>query len=165
VTRARRIALFGAAIPAVMGGALAAARLRAEPMLLRNVTPSMPLGLYRRTDDPVTVGAVVAVRQPVPARAYLRSLGFPSGAVLLKRVVVAGRHVVCASGDWVQADGLDLVRLDRDRLGQALPRWDGCRRLASDELFLKGDDARSFDSRYFGPVSRSDVVGVYERVP
>lgn len=160
-----RIALLGAAVPVIAAGALVAARLHAEPVVLQNVTPSMPLGLYRRTDHPVTVGAVVAVRQPSVARAYLRSLGFPTDAMLLKRIVVDGGHLICASGDRVRAGRLDLVRLDQDRLGQALPRWKGCRRLGSDELFLQGDNARSFDSRYFGPIRRSDVVGVYERLP
>ena len=41
-----------------------------------------------------------------------------------------------------------------------LPRWQGCRRLGADELFLIAtDSAASFDSRYFGPVTRDRVIG------
>jgi type IV secretory pathway protease TraF len=41
-----------------------------------------------------------------------------------------------------------------------LPHWDGCRTLQADELFLlMAAVPDSFDSRYFGPVSLSAVIG------
>ena len=105
---------------------------------------------------------MVAIRQPAAARAYLRSLGFPAEAMLLKRVV-ATSGTVCAKPDSVVADGRVFARLTRDRLGAALPQWEDCRRLQG-EAFLSGDDARSFDSRYFGPVRLQSIVGVYARL-
>ncbi|MGV2480562.1 UNVERIFIED_CONTAM: S26 family signal peptidase, partial [Salmonella enterica subsp. enterica serovar Weltevreden] len=42
-----------------------------------------------------------------------------------------------------------------------LPSWQQCRRLESGELFLLSvTNPASFDSRYFGPVSASAVIGV-----
>jgi hypothetical protein len=40
-----------------------------------------------------------------------------------------------------------------------MPSWQGCRLLASGDLFLLADNQESFDSRYFGVVSASDAVG------
>ncbi|MFW2345454.1 MAG: S26 family signal peptidase [Brevundimonas mediterranea] len=45
-----------------------------------------------------------------------------------------------------------------------MPQWSDCRRLAADEVFLVGDTAGSFDSRYFGPVRTAEVIGVYREV-
>ncbi|MGU5710215.1 S26 family signal peptidase [Aeromonas caviae] len=54
-----------------------------------------------------------------------------------------------------------LTRLPADRLGRPLPSWQHCRPLAEGELFLLSvTNPASFDSRYFGPVSASAVIGV-----
>ena len=65
-----------------------------------------------------------------------------------------------AKGDFDLA-GFAVGAMER---GAALPAWRECRILAPDEVFLLGDTPGSFDSRYFGPVRRSDVVGVYREV-
>jgi len=41
-----------------------------------------------------------------------------------------------------------------------LPIWQDCRRLAADELFIP----TSFDGRYYGPIERARVVGVYRMI-
>ena len=142
--------------------ALASVHRLAAPLVLENVTRSLPTGLYHNVAGRPAPGAVVAVRQPAVARAYLRALGFPAEALLLKRVV-ATSGTVCATAHGVVADSRVFVRRKRDRLGSFLPQWEGCRRLDG-EAFLAGDDARSFDSRYFGPVRIRSIVGVYERL-
>jgi type IV secretory pathway protease TraF len=70
----------------------------------------------------------------------------------------------CVAGDGVQTPGRWAARLERDRRGAILPAWRECRVLEPDELFLLGDTPGSYDSRYFGPVRRSEVVGVYREV-
>ena len=53
------------------------------------------------------------------------------------------------------------VMLPADRLGRELPSLQLCRRLEPGELFLLSvTNPASFDSRYFGPVSASTVIGV-----
>lgn len=131
-------------------------------LALVNESPSLPRGLYLRTVgvEPVR-GTVVAVPQPVIARPYLRGVGMPEAVLLIKRIASVGGDDVCAAGGRVTTPGRVVAVRTRDRTGAALPAWRGCRRLASDELFLLGDTPSSFDSRYFGPVRRADVVGVY----
>ena len=53
-----------------------------------------------------------------------------------------------------------VTALTVDRLGRRLPVWRQCRALHVDELFLLSTtNPASFDSRYFGPVTISAVIG------
>ncbi|HEX4711107.1 S26 family signal peptidase [Phenylobacterium sp.] len=127
-----------------------------------NESPSLPRGLYLRAPGAaLEPGAVVAISQPAAARRYLAGLGMPSQVRLLKRVAAAGGDAVCAAPGRVSTPGRTLPVPARDRRGEALPAWRGCRALTADELFLLGDTPNSFDSRYFGPVNRATVQGVY----
>ncbi len=168
MTKPRRPARLRWAIslPLVVAlGAGMAARALPSPVLV-NESPSLPEGLYWRAYGADTVvGSVVAVAQPAQARSYLTGLGLPGEMLLIKRVAATGGDVVCALDGAVETPiGRYRVR-DRDSRGRALPVWGGCRLLGSDELFLVGDTATSFDSRYFGPVRRADIVGVYREGP
>ncbi|NBW09131.1 MAG: S26 family signal peptidase [Caulobacteraceae bacterium] len=163
-----RWAVLGVALTAL---ALAAAVTRAgealagEPWALVNESPSLPRGLYARAPGAAPVrGAVVAVPQPPAARAYLGALGMPAEVLLIKRVAASPGQSVCRQGAVVVAHGRTAAVLERDRYGRRLPGWGGCRRLGPNELFLLGDTPTSFDSRYFGPVDRRDIVGVYRGV-
>jgi conjugative transfer signal peptidase TraF len=135
---------------------------RAVPWLVWNASASAPVGLYRMTDAPAKRGALVLVRPPpniaalAAERAYL-----PPGVPLIKRIAaVAGDHV-CAVGSAVVLQTDTVVRrLESDASGRLLPRWTGCRRLADGEVFLlMAETPDSFDSRYFGPVPLTSVMG------
>lgn len=127
-----------------------------------NESASLPRGLYLRTPGArAERGAIVAVPAPPSARPYLSRLGAPAGARLLKRVAAVGGERVCADQDHLQTPGRRVSVPRHDRRGRTLPAWRGCRRLDPDELFLLGDTTTSFDSRYFGPVRRTEVDGVY----
>ena len=136
---------------------------RPAPALI-NESPSLPRGLYLRACLPIEPGAVVAVPQPAAVRLYLERLGMPRDVLLLKRVSAVGGDYVCAVDGMVVTPGRRARTLGRDRQGAVLPAWRECRFLARDEVFLLGDTPGSFDSRYFGPVRRSDVAGVYREV-
>lgn len=133
-------------------------------LALVNESPSLPRGLYVRTDAAIERGAVVALPQPVAVRPYLARLGMPGDVLLLKRIAAVEGDLVCAGVGNVRTPGRQVRTLDRDRQSAVLPAWRECRRLARDELFLLGDTPGSFDSRYFGPVLRGDAVGVYREV-
>lgn len=127
-----------------------------------NESPSLPKGLYLRA--PISspkVGAIVAFRPPPAAKAYLRELGMPPDGLLLKRVAAAAGDEVCASRRVVTTPTRRVDVRASDRHGRALPTWSGCKRLAPGDVFVLGDTAASFDSRYFGPVPRQALVGVF----
>jgi conjugative transfer signal peptidase TraF len=159
--RMRPLMLWVAAPVAVLAGISLAAE-RVPSLALINESPSLPLGVYMRTvtSEPAR-GDVVALTQPPSTRPYLGGLGMPSDVKLLKRVAAVGGDRVCAAAGTVTTPRREVPILARDRRGAALASWRECRVLRADELFVLGDTPGSFDSRYFGPVRRAQVDGVY----
>jgi conjugative transfer signal peptidase TraF len=153
--------LWVAAPVAVLAGISLAAE-RVPSLALINESPSLPLGVYTRTvtSEPAR-GDVVALGQPPSTRLYLRGLGMPSDVKLLKRVAAVGGDRVCSTTGTIQTPLREVPVLALDRRGATLPAWRECRVLRTDELFVLGDTPGSFDSRYFGPIRRAQVEGVY----
>lgn len=138
-----------------------------RPLLLWNRTASEPEGLYARHNAPVRVGALVAFPAPAAAFPYADGhMNYLRRVPILKSVAAVSGDHVCTDDGWLVING--QVRgpiLKTDRGGAALPRWAGCRRLRDGEVFVFSDRIpNSFDSRYFGPVSRADIVGVFRPV-
>ena len=133
------------------------------PRLLYNPSPSAPVGWYRLyTDRPIARGDLVAAYAPREARAVaIERRYLPPDIPLIKTVWAVGGERICHAEDVVSVAGRPpLVVLSHDSLGRALPSKDGCYQLLKDEVFLVSTDVQtSFDSRYFGPVLRTDVVG------
>jgi type IV secretory pathway protease TraF len=122
-----------------------------------NASASMPRGAWRITAlalDPLRPGQILAVQAPPNARA----LGcVRESQLLLKEVVAVGGERVCLKGGQIHTS--------RGAYGKAAPKtaptlaWEGCKTLPENTLFLATPHERSCDSRYFGWVSRSSVVG------
>jgi len=131
------------------------------PRLVWNASGSVPPGLYRIAPGPVGRGDLVLIRLPPNIAELADRRGYlPKSAYLIKFVSAVGGERVCRVGDRVVARGTIVVRaLRRDSRGRRMPAWHGCRRLAPGHLFVLGDDPHSFDSRYFGAVSASNIVG------
>ena len=142
------------------------------PRLTYNPSDSVAVGWYRiepfgpRTTSlprPSSVDSIVLVPLPATAAALAAQRGYlPVRVPLLKRVgAVAPQHVCIVAGQ-VRIDGVPSAAvLPADRWGRPLPSWQQCRRLEPGELFLLSvTNPASFDSRYFGPVSASAVIGV-----
>jgi conjugative transfer signal peptidase TraF len=96
-----------------------------------------------------------AVRELAAARGYLGA-----GALLIKPVAAGSGDVVCRRAGFVSINGRIAARAHHsDASGRPLPRWSGCLTLAEGQLFLLAAASDSFDSRYFGPVDRTHVLG------
>ena len=67
---------------------------------------------------------------------------------------------MCRDGERVTVNGsLAAIAKVASRKGDALPAWDGCRRLGASEVLLLGDTSDSYDGRYFGLTSAQDIMG------
>jgi conjugative transfer signal peptidase TraF len=158
--RRARIALIGL-IPLPI--ALVQATLSAPPLLL-NTSPSEPPGFYLRASSAPQVGRLIAFRPPPGAWPYVAS-AMPERArtSILKTIRAGEGDAVCTAGRQLTINGRRLAAIaTTDRLGRALPQWGQCRRLGRDEYFVfSARIPNSFDSRYYGPVRRADVIGVY----
>ncbi|RUV16124.1 MULTISPECIES: S26 family signal peptidase [unclassified Mesorhizobium] len=131
--------------------------------LVWNASASAPLGLYRIDNGkPPAVGDLVVVNAPEPLAAFLAGRGYlPKGVPLLKHILAASGQSVCRSGLTITVDGAVAgMALQRDRVGRALPVWQGCRSVATGEVFLMNRRVRdSLDGRYFGLIPRDRIIG------
>lgn len=131
--------------------------------LIWNASASAPIGFYTIDfDGPFEVTDLVAVDTPAPLASVLAERGYlPRRVALMKRILAASGQTVCRSNLTITVDGVDVgTALERDRAGRDLPVWQGCRRVATNEVFLMNWEVRdSLDGRYFGLTSTDQIIG------
>ncbi len=169
--RANAVVLLALAA-SIVGGGVAAAIVGGFRI---NLTPSELLGLWRIVafDRPVSSGDLIFICPPETTemweareRGYLRSGTCPGGvAPLIKTVVaVAGQHVEI--GVDVTIDGRPIPSSDlaeRDGNGRLMKPFAGG--VVPDEsVFLHSPFRSSYDSRYFGPLPASGILGLAQPV-
>jgi conjugative transfer signal peptidase TraF len=138
-----------------------------RPSFVYNPTDSLPRGWYwvSSIDNAASlhVGSIVLARLPAGVAAFAGQRGYlPSGVPILKFVGALAPQAVCVRGQTVLIDG-EVVATARTHDGAQRPlqTWTQCRSLAEGELFLLSrTNPASFDSRYFGPIPASAVLGV-----
>jgi conjugative transfer signal peptidase TraF len=168
-TRARR--LLGALGLLVVGTAV-----EHSVGLWLNLSPSMPIGLYRSRSSgearALMRGAIVAVCLPESLAAWGRRRGYlmrgrcPGGTTPVGKPIfaVAGDTVTVAAAGLVRNRVLanNTLRLAQDHAGFPLPRIPcGTYPVSTGQLWLVSTNTPlSWDSRYFGPVATANVVAV-----
>ena len=140
------------------------------PMPVRivyNASDSVARGWYRvgRVDSTASlhVGSIVLARLPAGVAAFAAQRGYlPEGVPILKRIGAVAPQSVCVRDHVFRIDGAALATArTHDGAHRPLPAWAPCRPLAEGELFLLSNtNPASFDSRYFGPIFASAVLGV-----
>ena len=120
-------------------------------MCIRDRVSSLHVGDLVLTGLPEAAAALAAQRDYLPA-----------SVPLLKRVAAVSPQHVCGDGTTVSIEGRPTAHtLVADSRGRSLSAWRQCRRLSVGEVFLLSTShPASFDSRYFGPVAASAVIGV-----
>ncbi|MCZ8283149.1 MAG: signal peptidase I [Aquidulcibacter sp.] len=142
-------------------------QLKTKPPVILNETPSMAKGAYLRMGevDGLKRGDIIAMPMNSAARNYLvKKLGYPKDTILIKRVAGLSGDLVCRQDSVVTINKRTLAAARSDRQGIPIPAWHGCRTLPPNEVFLLGDHPSSFDSRYFGPITKDELVGIYRAV-
>ena len=135
-----------------------------------NTTGSIPLGLYRMSNDPIVNGASVLWCPPerpefdlAKERGYIGPGFCPGGyGNMMKKVVASHHDVVTVTDTGVMINGTLIPAsqpMEVDSMGRPLPRFRVTDHvLASSEFLLMSDtNSRSFDARYFGPVQRAHI--------
>ncbi|WFU14367.1 S26 family signal peptidase [Bradyrhizobium sp. CB3481] len=135
------------------------------PLLIYNASGSAPLGFYYLEQRLPARGELALFRPPPGIQLLIIAHGvLPVSVPLLKQVAAAGGDEVCRAKEPVGAisiNGKVIAEVfEKDHKGRSLPTWVGCLRLVEGELFLLQPHPHSFDSRYFGPVLRCDILGV-----
>jgi len=157
-----RVGVLGCGFAAILA-LLEASHDPRDAAFVWNVTSSAPIGLYRvhmaktlHRGDVVLVMPPEWVQRLAAARRYL-----PEHIPLVKRIAALAGQKLCAKNGIILIDDKPVAaRLRVDSSGRALPAWQGCHTLHSNEVFLLMKDVRtSFDGRYFGPVPVSSVLG------
>ena len=131
--------------------------------IVYNPSDSVPRGWYRiGPPDSLQVGSIVLARLPADAAALAAQRGYlPVHIPLLKRIGAMSPQQVCIEKHIVRIGGVaEAVARTVDGRGRPLSAWQQCRRLHEGELFLlSATNPASFDSRYFGPIAVSAVIG------
>jgi len=132
-----------------------------------NPTDSVPRGWYRvgniENAASLQVGSIVLARLPADVASFAAQRGYlPTGVPILKRIGAVAPQSVCVREQAVVIDGaVAATARTHDGARRPLRAWQQCRPLALGELFLLSDtNPASFDSRYFGPIAVSAVLGI-----
>jgi conjugative transfer signal peptidase TraF len=131
--------------------------------IVYNPSDSVPPGWYRiGPPESLHVGSIVLAQLPADTAALAAQRGYlPEHVPLLKRIGAMSPQQVCIEKRIVRIDGIPVAGVHAtDGRGRPLSAWPQCRRLHDGELFLlSATNLASFDSRYFGPVAVSAVIG------
>ena len=161
MSRGRVAALYLTAAAAL---AVAASAADVWPTkLVYNASASVPLGWYA-VGEPrdLAPGAFVVVHPPLRMEPLLVERGYlGAGVPLVKQIGAVPGSTVCRHEGRITIDGTPAaIAREADALGRPLPRWEGCRQLGPQQVFLLNSGSPgSFDGRYFGPTSARDIIG------
>ncbi len=140
---------------------LGAPGIRVPVELVYNASPSVPVGWYRtEPTGRLRVGMLVVAHIPAWAARLAAKRGYlPITVPVIKRIAAIHGDYVCERLGDLSVNGRTIARaLVADSAGRRLPAWRGCGELARGEVLLLGDVPDSYDSRYFGPVTRNAIV-------
>ena len=163
MTRAVLFAAMALAVMALCASAAMPLHLQRQVLVVYNPSDSVPRGWYRIAPaDSLRVGSIVLARLPAAAAALAAQRGYlPASVPILKRIGAVAPQSVCVHERIVEVDGVvSAVARTHDGAGRPLEVWPQCRQLVDGELFLLSNtNPASFDSRYFGPVAATAVIG------
>jgi conjugative transfer signal peptidase TraF len=135
-------------------------------------TPSVPPGIWWVHHGTITRDGYVMACLPASIAAFGRERGYLDAGICAGHISPVMKRVIALPGDMVVLDASGLTvngahiansaRLARDSHQRLIftfaPSYRG--RVPAHTYWLLGDWFRSWDSRYYGPVDASAVLGV-----
>ncbi len=120
-----------------------------------NLSPSVPVGVYRlaRLAPPLARGTLVVLPVPVAVRPWHRAW-----APLLKPVAAVAGDEVCVQERTLWVAGASYGPVYATAQGQVLPQLAGCQTVPEAHVLLASDAPRSLDGRYFGLTRIADLT-------
>lgn len=156
------------AIIIVIGNGIIIFFPRLPPPIIFNVlSESLTKGVYffhRDATPPYSHGDIVLLETNERIKEHLKKF-FPSSPDRLLKIIVA------LEGDTICRKENEVVISSRNEdvlqynLETAFLRSDlsaGCFVLPANQIFVGGQSPRSFDSRYFGYIPSSSIIGIYK---
>ncbi|ASQ90959.1 conjugative transfer signal peptidase TraF [Prosthecochloris sp. GSB1] len=146
----------------VVGSIATVCSLFAQPLIIYNATDSLPHGIYRVIKQQTYERGDLIVF-PVPER--VRSLVIERGwlkpdSYLIKPVAAINGDNVWITCGQVFVNGMSFgVIKKQDRKGLPLPSLVINDTLSAGEIAVLQRSDDSFDSRYFGPIDESQIIG------
>jgi len=136
-------------------GVLVLAAVGSTRWVRLNLSPSVPVGVYRlaRLAPPLARGTLVILSAPASMRPWWHSF-----AALLKPVAaVAGEEVCGVEGAlFIHGEAYGPIYTEAD--GKPLPHLDGCQVVPEGAVFLASTQPKSLDGRYFGMTPTSTLT-------
>lgn len=159
------LGVLAAVLGTLVGAEAAGLRLNTSVSMPRGVWRVVPVGAELRRGDVVALCLPGPAAREALARGYVAAGGCPDGAEpLVKPVAAIAGDVVRVTAAGIAVNGVALPHtapLARDGGGRPLRAVPvGTYEVAAGQAWvLSGHDSRSFDSRYFGPVSVKQLIG------
>ncbi len=132
-----------------------------------NTSPSLPVGLYRVTQDERAKLVEFCPQEPYASfaaeRGYRSKGNCPDGASpLMKPVIAQTGDIVTVSNSGLAVNGTLLPNtapMLADTHNRPIAAWrSGVYAVAAGSVWVASSyNARSFDSRYFGPIRNADI--------
>jgi conjugative transfer signal peptidase TraF len=167
VGQSARLRKIRRAILVAIGVAIAVFQLSGVFGLRINTSPSLPIGLYIITADAGADLVEFCPVEPFATLSIVRGYRDPGAcsdgaAPLLKPVVASAGDVVEVSARGISVNGALLPNtapLSRDTKGRHLEAWPSGRYVVDPGTIWVASSyhPRSFDSRYFGPLSSAAI--------
>jgi type IV secretory pathway protease TraF len=132
-------------------------------MLTYQVTPSMPKGFYLIIPAKTFSYKSIVVFHPPDAalKFLLQHHWIPSSGLLMKYVMAIPKDFVCKKNHLIWINNKKTVPVFHYFApGKPLPNTAFCHRLGKNQyLLLSNKISHSFDGRYFGPVTKPQIIG------
>ena len=167
VGQSARLRKIRRAILVAIGVAIAVFQLSGVFGLRINTSPSLPMGLYIITADAGADLVEFCPLEPFATLSIVRGYRDPGAcsdgaAPLLKPVIASAGDVVEVSARGISVNGALLPNtapLTRDTKGRHLEAWPSGRYVVNPGTIWVASSyhPRSFDSRYFGPLSTAAI--------